>query len=410
MPTHKRKNSSGKITWYYQFNAPGSTREERNEIRQFGFPTKQAATDAEAVRRIEEQKKFELRKAGAAGVAAALPKTLAMLFVEFFRQHAVDKLAPKTVERYREMTAYIAPELTAMPLAEITPLHLSREWTRLLASGGHTRKTKTPRPMKAKSVRSIAGVVSSAFGRAVRWGLVATNPVTASEPPVPKKRLGIALTPAQHELVMESATSPWCLPIFLEVASATACRRGELLALRWTDIRDGRAMIARSLCQTDDGLQFKDTKTDNPHSVAIPEDALAALEAHRLRQDEFRQQFGPDYRSDLDLIFANPNGTPLKPDSISATVSLLFRKLNMPKGASLHSLRHTHVSELVDDGVPLQVISARLGHSSVRTTADIYAHMIHGQDDEAARRWNERKRRQAAQAKQSGAGCATRIQ
>jgi integrase len=82
----------------------------------------------------------------------------------------------------------------------------------------------------------------------------------------------------------------------------------------------------------------------------------------------------------------------------------------MPKGASLHSLRHTHVSELVDEGVPLPVISARLGHSSIRTTADIYAHMIHGQDDEAARRWSERKKRQAAQEKESGAGCATRIQ
>ena len=137
---------------------------------------------------------------------------------------------------------------------------------------------------------------------------------------------------------------------------------------------------------------------------------MAALDAHRLRQDEFRRQFGPDYRSDLDLIFADTDGSPLRPDSISATVTRLFRKLKMPKGASLHSLRHTHVSELLDDGVPLPVISARLGHSSMRTTADIYAHMIHGQDDEAARRWNERKKRQAAQAKESGAGSTTRVQ
>ncbi len=190
--------------------------------------------------------------------------------------------------------------------------------------------------------------------------------------------------------------------MFLELAGATACRRGELLALRWSDIQDGRAMISRSLSQTGDGLQFKDTKTDNPHPVKIPASALAALEAHRLRQDEFRKQFGPDYRSDLDLIFANPDGTPLKPDSISATVSLLFRKLKMPKGASLHSLRHTHVSEMIDEGVPLSVISARLGHSSIRTTADIYAHMIHGQDDEAARRWDERQKRNRPVAPEKG--------
>jgi hypothetical protein len=107
-------------------------------IRQFGFATKQEAVDAEAQRRIEEQKKYDLAKAGS-GVAAALPTTLAMLLEEFMRQHAQEKLAPKTVERYGEQLACLDPELLAMPLAGITPLHLSREWARLLKSGGHTR-------------------------------------------------------------------------------------------------------------------------------------------------------------------------------------------------------------------------------------------------------------------------------
>ena len=56
-------------------------------------------------------------------------------------------------------------------------------------------------------------------------------------------------------------------------------------------------------------------------------------------EDEFRRQYGPEYRADLALIFPNPDGTPFKPDSISAAVSLLFRRLKLPKGASLHSLR-----------------------------------------------------------------------
>lgn len=122
---------------------------------------------------------------------------------------------------------------------------------------------------------------------------------------------------------------------------------------------------------------------------SLPASAIAALNAHCKRQDEFRRQFGPDYHADLDLIFANPDGAPLKPDSISAAVSLLFRRLKLPKGASLHSLRHTHTSHLLASGVPLPAISARLGHASIRTTQEIYAHMIHGQDDEAARKWEE---------------------
>jgi integrase len=399
MSVHKRKRN-GKITWLFKFDAPGSTRRDREIVRVYGFATKQAAIDAEALRRIEEQKK---RACGGSGVVAEVPKTLATLFDEFFRQHADERLALKTVERYREQAAYLAPELVAMPLAEVTPLHLNREWSRLLKGGGRSRKSKTPRRLSAKTVRNIAGVVSSAFARAVKWGLVDRNPVSDSEPPVPKKHCGIALTPTQQDLLIDAASGPWCLPAFLQLCAAIGARRGEVLALRWSDIFEGtdaatgdptwRISISRSLSQTKKGLEFKSTKTDKPHVVTLPRDVIPVLEAHKLRQNEFRRQFGPDYGTGFDLIFANPDGTPLRPDSVSSAVSLLFRRLKLPKGASLHSLRHSHGSHLLAMGVPLPVVSERLGHSSVRVTADVYSHAIHGQDDEAAQKWTEFQRK-----------------
>jgi integrase len=312
-----------------------------------------------------------------------------MLLQEFIRQHAEQKLAPKTVERYREQAACVAPELLAMTLGEITPLHLSREWQRLLKSGGHHRGTKKPRPLSPKTVRSIAGVVSSAFGRAIRWGLVTTNPVTNSEPPIPRKHLKLALLPAEQKVLIESATGPWCLPTFLDMCAATGARRGEVMALRWSDIQFGYAKIERSLTQTDEGLEFKGTKNERPRLIELSPSALARLEEHRKRQEEFRQRLGAEYRADLDLIFANPDGTPLKPDSISASVSLLCRRLGLPKGASLHTLRHSHASVLLANGVDLPTVSARLGHSSVRVTADVYSHALRGRDREAACRWDE---------------------
>jgi integrase len=400
MPVHKRTYRSRKVVWFYEFNLPGATRQDRIRVSGSGFATKKEAADAEVARQIEEQQKRDLAKAGAS-IVAAPPKTLSMLLAEFISQHAEEKLAPKTIERYREQVTYLHPELVQMPLAEITPLHLSREWNRMLKSGGHTRRDKMPRPMSAKTVRNIAGVVSSAFGRAIKWGLITRNPVSDSEPPVPKKHYGIALTPAQQDLLIKSATSPWCLPTFLEMSAATGARRGEVLALRWSDIQDGRAIIARSLTQTKHVLEFKGTKTERPRAVSIPPGTLVALEAHRKRQDGFRQQFGPDYRTDLDLIFANPNGSPLKPDSVSAAVSLLSRRLKLPKGASLHTLRHSHSSHLLADGVDLATVSERLGHSSVRVTAEIYSHALRGRDDDAARRW-ERFQSRNSQEKRPG--------
>jgi site-specific recombinase XerD len=120
-------------------------------------------------------------------------------------------------------------------------------------------------------------------------------------------------------------------------------------------------------------------------------DAIATLEERRIQQEVHRRKYGPDYRADLDLVFANPDGTPLKPNSISSTVSLMFRRLGIPKskGNALHLLRHTMTSQMLAAGVPVAVVSARLGHKSIRTTLDIYSHMITGQDEEAVQKWEE---------------------
>jgi len=356
MAAYKRRNTSGRTVWYYKFQPPGATRGTL-PIRESGFGTKQEAVDAEVARRTEEQKKYQVAKAGAAGVAAAMPTTLATLLAEFMKQHAEEKLAPKTVERYQEMIGYLAPELLAMNMKEITPLHCSREWARLLKSGGHTRRDKTPRPMKPKTVRNIAGMVSSAYVRAIKWGLVTTNPVTNSDLPKVRMRIGMALLPSEQDRLTQCATGPWCMATFLEMCAATGARRGEVLALRWPDLQGTTVFIDRSLCQTRDGLEFKGTKTEEPRKVELPPSMLACLEEHRKRQDEFRNQFGADYRSDLDLIFANPDGTPLMPNSVSSTVSRLCRQLGLPKGASLHVLRHSHASLLLANGVDIATVS-----------------------------------------------------
>ena len=131
MPAHKRKYRSGQVVWHYVFDMSGSTREDRLRITGSGFAT---------------------------SIAGRVPRTLSTLLEEFFCQHVDEKLAPKTIERYHEQAAYLNLELLNMPIGVITPLHLGREWNRLLKTGGHHRGTKEPRPLSAKTVRNIAGV------------------------------------------------------------------------------------------------------------------------------------------------------------------------------------------------------------------------------------------------------------
>jgi hypothetical protein len=90
-------------------DAPGSTREIRRQLKESGFRTKAAAEHAEAERRITEQQKYELEKAGLPDVP--LPTTLGDLLRDFFAEHAEKKLAKKTIERYREQAAYLHLDL-----------------------------------------------------------------------------------------------------------------------------------------------------------------------------------------------------------------------------------------------------------------------------------------------------------
>src|SRR5260370_26307231 len=161
MPVHKRTYRSRQVVWFYEFNLPGATRQDRSRVSGSGFATKKEAADAEVARQIEEQQKRDLAKAGAS-VVGAPPKTLSMLLAEFICQHAEEKLAPKTIERYREQVTYLHPELAQMPLLEITPLHLSREWSRMLKSGGDTRHDQPPPPTHPKNVPRNPGLVSAA--------------------------------------------------------------------------------------------------------------------------------------------------------------------------------------------------------------------------------------------------------
>ena len=130
--------------------------------------------------------------------------------------------------------------------------------------------------------------------------------------------------------------------------AASGCRRGEILALTWNDLTldatPGVVSVTKSLEQTKAGLRIKPPKNGKPRTLPLPAVLVEGLKEHQTRQNEYRQQFGPDYRADLNLVFATPEGNYLKPDTVTSAACLLARKCGL-KGIGLHSLRHSHGSQ-----------------------------------------------------------------
>ena len=145
--------------------------------------------------------------------------------------------------------------------------------------------------------------------------------------------------------------------------------------------------MAKSLEQTKAGLRVKSTKSEKERRFVVPEWAIEVLAAHRVDQARDRQMFGPDYRNN-GLIFCQPNGAYYSPDRVGARVVEMMRKVGLT-GASLHSLRHSHASNLLSKGVPLAVVSERLGHADQNITLSIYSHPMPADTRAAAKVWND---------------------
>ena len=388
----KRKLPSGAVSWGYSIDAGRDETGKRKQIFKSGF-ARQGDAQAELTRLLQEKNDGVLVKPD--------PQTFAAFMHEWLREHAAKHCEPKTTERYRQLAGYVLPHLGSIRLRDLSTLTLERVYNRLHESGGQTKRRlkkgeeAQPAPLSARTVKNIADVVRSALNTALRWKLLKVNPAVACELPKVQTKEARALDAGETEWLLDGARGSWLYP-FLVMEAATGARRGELLALAWSDLTldsiPPSMSISKSLEQTRDGLRIKPPKNDKSRSVPLPALAVEALQEHRGQQDEWRRDFGPDYRADLNLVFATPTGDHLKPDSVTAKASALARKLGL-KDVGLHSLRHSHGSQLLSAGVALPTVSKRLGHSSVYVTASIYSHAFTGDEIAAAEAWDATMRK-----------------
>lgn len=116
--------------------------------------------------------------------------------------------------------------------------------------------------------------------------------------------------------------------------------------------------------------------------MAIDTATVDALRAHRQRQLAEKRSAGAGY-NDLDLVFAKPDGSYVHPDIFSQTFRRAVRRLGLPY-IRLHDLRHTHATLGLEAGVPVKVISTRLGHATTAFTQDVYMHAVPSLEEDAA--------------------------
>jgi integrase len=290
-------------------------------------------------------------------------------------------VALKTYERYSDIVRrHIIPALGQIPLDRLKPLHVQSYYSQALATGRLDGKGG----LSSRTVLHIHRLLHEALKQAVRWQLLVSNPCDLVEPPRPETKQMQVLDERQTLQLLDALRgNPLYTPILVSVT--TGLRRGELLALRWTDVDlvSAKLHVQQAMVESRDRtITFKSPKTPRSRRVVtLPQHTNKALKRHKKDQNQIRLALGESYH-DNGLVFATPTGDPLSPDSFSQSFRTVTKRCGLP--IRLQDLRHTHATQLLRQGIHPKVVSERLGHSSVAITLDIYSHVVRGMDEAAA--------------------------
>ena len=297
---------------------------------------------------------------------------------------AAHTVSPTTHEVYSIIvTRHLAPAFGELLLSKLTPMHIQAYYTRALASGRLDGKGG----LSPQTVRHHDRLLNVALKRARALRLIATNPVEdVTCPKVERKEIEILDDDEALRLITAVRPTRLYAPIFL--ALATGLRRGELLGLRWSDVNLDRSelTVTHSLEQTKAGLRLKEPKTKSGRrKIALSGTIVDVLRQHKIAclQERIALGLGNNPKA---FVFGRPdNGEAQSPCNFSKAFSRIAARAGLGH-ITLHALRHTHITNLLREGVHPKIASERAGHSSISVTLDIYSHAVPGLQEDAAAR------------------------
>lgn len=246
----------------------------------------------------------------------------------------------------------------------------------------HDTKTLSP-----KTVLEHHRLISTVLEQALKEGLVAVNVASrATLPKVERKEVNY-FQPEQLDAIREALEQePLKWKTLVHMLLITGARRGEVLGLKWdnVDFENNRVYICNSvLYSADIGIYESTPKTEkSKRYIYLPAETMQLLRTYRFWQNAERERLD-GYYLDRGFVFAQDNGAPMHPDSVTDYLKKLSKRYGLPH-LNPHAFRHTMASMLYYNGVDSVSISKRLGHAQVSTTSNIYAHVIESADKKNA--------------------------
>lgn len=339
---------------------------------------------------------------------------------EWRNSDKLQQLSPKTIERYEGMLeGQIIPCFGVWKLDSIRPLDVSHFISSLRQSG--IRKDKNNlNPYSDKTIQGYYILLHTLFDKAVKWELMSENICDKVDKPTIKKHfaefydtvqidtlldelekegddLNFSLTKRnpnhrnkteqrKSELIMQRKYMYALHRCYVYLSLASACRRSEICGLQWDDINlDTTSMKVQRTCQytKSEGVFLTDYLKNGSASktMYLPKTVIDILREYKEVQLQYKEIMGNKWL-ESGMIFTGIDGNTIHPNNISLWFKRFLHKHELPY-ITLHEVRHSSISFMLMNDVPITVVAERAGHKDATVTVGIYGHVFDGNKKQA---------------------------
>jgi integrase len=282
-------------------------------------------------------------------------------------------LKPKTADDYERMiNSYINPRIGKLALSRLRPVDIAKMYRELTESGGANGEK-----LSGRTVAYVGAVLKNALAYAVDVESIIPKNV-AKGVPVPKneKKVNEPFSPEQVRYFL-SASKTHRLYALFRLAVYTGARKGELLALKWSDLDFEQQSLVisknRLVVRGENVVQASTKGGEGRRIISLDPETVEIMKDHRKRQFEERLKAGSLW-NETGYVFATEFGEPINYGTPTQLFTKIKNRLNLPD-QRFHDLRHFHATQLLKAGTPLHVVAHRLGHRDPMVTATTYAHV-----------------------------------
>jgi integrase len=234
-----------------------------------------------------------------------------------------------------------------------------------------------------RTANATRTVLKMMFAQAEKWEMIARNPMTGTEKKAHSTKPAILWEVEEVKLFLAAAMRHRLYALFY-LTFMTGLRIGEVLALRWADVKGDTIVVSRSVdTRTGRVVESAPKSAAGRRIIALDVGTMAVLAEHRERQRAELVVLGMQPDQEPERMFTSHGGTTINASNLYKVFQALMQEAGVPH-ARFHDLRHMHLSRLIFKGVDVRTVADRAGHADPVLTMRQYVHAFDAQRKRAA--------------------------